>query len=184
MRYADVFAQREDGIDEAVGAGNLQAEATRQVVEAVESIPVVGNGDVRSPEAAFAMRRSTGCDAVAIGRGAMLDPWLFVRIGRSLAGEPAGWEPSAEDQIAFLVRHFGLMVEQHQEYSCLLFRKFAGWYGARLGIPEDLEDRLRRFASFDEFEVIVAEVRRRHGTRRSPVPTALVKVPNGPVDRW
>jgi len=126
----------------------------------------------------------TGCAAVAIGRGAMLDPWIFARLARASAGGRTPSEPTPDEQVDFLVRHFELMTEQHGEYSCTLFRKFAGWYGARLGIPEDLEDRLRRFASFDEFEVIVAEVRRRHGTRRSPVPTALVKVPNGPVDRW
>ena len=90
----------------------------------------------------------------------------------------------ADDQIAFLVRHFGLMVEQHQEYSCLMFRKFAAWYGVRLGIPEDLEDRLRRFESFDEFDAIVEQIRQRHGTRQGEVATALVKVPNGPVERW
>ncbi len=164
--------------------GEVDHEGIRRTVEAVESIPVVGNGDVRSADDAFAMRRLTGCAAVAIGRGAMLDPWLFVRIGRALAGEEARWKPSSEDQIAFLVRHFGLMVEQHQEYSCLLFRKFAAWYGVRLGIPEDLEDRLRRFESLEEFDEIVEQIRERHGTRQGEVATALVKVPNGPVERW
>jgi len=164
--------------------GAVDHEGIRRTVEAVERIPVVGNGDVRSCADAFAMRASTGCDAVAIGRGAMLDPWLFVRIGRALASEQASWQPSSDDQIAFLVRHFGLMVEQHQEYSCLLFRKFAAWYGVRLGIPEDLEDRLRRFESFDEFDAIVEQIRQRHGTRRGDVATALIKVPNGPVERW
>ena len=76
------------------------------------------------------------------------------------------------------------MTEQHNEYSCILFRKFAGWYGARLEIPENLEDRLRRFESYSEFDEIVKEIRMRQGTRRSSTPTALVKVPNGPVDRW
>ena len=164
--------------------GEVDHEGIRQTGEAVESIPVVGNGDVRSPGDAFAMRRSTGCAAVAIGRGAMLDPWLFVRIGRELAGEPSDWNPNVDAQIAFLKRHFALMVQQHQEYSCILFRKFAAWYGVRLGIPEDLEDRLRRFESYEEFDSIVDQVRQRHGTRQGEIATALIKVPNGPVERW
>ncbi|MCA9110378.1 MAG: tRNA-dihydrouridine synthase, partial [Planctomycetaceae bacterium] len=77
-----------------------------------------------------------------------------------------------------------LMTRQHAEYSCLLFRKFAGWYGARLGIPEDLEDRLRRFDSFSEFDAIVQEIHHRHGERQTSIPTALLKVPNGPIDKW
>tara|TARA_Y100001934_G_scaffold9694_1_gene12714 strand:- start:386 stop:730 length:345 start_codon:yes stop_codon:yes gene_type:complete len=114
----------------------------------------------------------------------MLDPWLFVRIGRELAGEPSDWNPNVDAQIAFLKRHFALMVQQHQEYSCILFRKFAAWYGVRLGIPEDLEDRLRRFESYEEFDSIVDQVRQRHGTRQGEIATALIKVPNGPVERW
>jgi len=164
--------------------GGVDHDGIRQTVEAVQRIPVVGNGDVRTVEDAFHMRRSTGCHAVAIGRGAMLDPWLFVRLARALEGEDPSWEPSVDEQVAFLVRHFSLMVEQHEEYSCVLFRKFAAWYGVRLGIPEDLEDRLRRFESFDEFDEIVEQVRRRHGTRQGDVATALVKVPNGPIERW
>ncbi|MBQ19089.1 MAG: hypothetical protein CMJ65_18430 [Planctomycetaceae bacterium] len=165
-------------------SGSVDLEGIRATVEAVEAIPVVGNGDVRSPGDAFAMRRTTGCDAVAIGRGAMLDPWIFARIAAAVAANPADGNPSADQQVDFLVRHFRLMAQQHGEYSCQLFRKFAGWYGAKLGIPEDLEDRLRRFESFAAFDTIVEEIRQRHGTRQTDVATALIKVPNGPVERW
>ena len=164
--------------------GRVDLEGIRATVEAVESIPVIGNGDVRTVEDAFAMRRATGCDAVAIGRGAMLDPWIFFRISRARTGEAEGWNPTADEQLTFLDRHFRLMAEQHNEYACVLFRKFAAWYGARLGIPEPLEDRLRRFESFAEFDEILEQIHQRHGTRQTAVATALVKVPNGPVARW
>jgi nifR3 family TIM-barrel protein len=163
--------------------GSVDHDGIRRVVEAVQEIPVVGNGDVRSVEDALAMRRETGCHAVAIGRGAMLDPWLFRKIEQTVRGE-APVEPTADEQIEFLRRHFWMMTEQHEDYACTLFRKFAGWYGAKLGVPEDLEARLRQFQSFDEFESIVAEIRHRHGERVSSVATALIKVPNGPVERW
>ena len=163
--------------------GSVDHEGIRKVVEAVREIPVVGNGDVRSVEDAFAMRRETGCHAVAIGRGAMLDPWIFRKIEQAVRGETPD-EPSPDEQIDFLRRHFWLMTAQHDDYACTLFRKFAGWYGAKLGVPEDLETRLRKFQSFDEFESIVAEIRTRHGERESSVATALIKVPNGPVERW
>ena len=164
--------------------GDVHVDGIRATVDAVQNVPVIGNGDVRTVEEALRMRRETGWTAVAIGRGAMLDPWIFRRIDRAIAGDFEPFQPTANEQIDFLVHHFRLMTEQHGDHSCLLFRKFAMWYGVRLGIPEDLEDRLRRFESFEEFDEIVEQIRQRHGTRVSKVPTALIKVPNGPVERW
>lgn len=163
--------------------GSVNLDGIAQVAAAVQRIPVIGNGDVRTVDDAWEMRRRTGCAAVAIGRGALLDPWLFTRIERRLLGLP-DVNPTPQEQVDFLARHFRLMTEQHGDYSCTLFRKYAAWYGARLGIPEDLEDRLRRFTSVVEFEELVREIRRRHGQRQRPLPTALLKVPNGPVERW
>ena len=163
--------------------GDVDLEGIAATVAAVEAIPVVGNGDVRTIDDALHMRRVTGCDAVAIGRGALMDPWIFRKLADIAAGvEPR--EPTPEELIAFLVRHFLLMCDDEGLDACRLFRKFAGWYGARLGIPEDLEDRLRRFESLDEFHEIVEEIRERHGQRLRSIPTALVRVPNGPIDKW
>ena len=163
--------------------GTVDLDGIRAVVEAVDHIPIIGNGDVRTVDDALHMRRTTGCAAVAIGRGAMLDPWMFRKLEQSTRGEPIT-EPSPDEQLDFLVRHFRLMAEQHEEYACTLFRKFAAWYGAKLGVPEDLEDRLRRFESIAEFERIAAAIRDRHGERQSRIATALIKVPNGPNELW
>jgi tRNA-dihydrouridine synthase B len=163
--------------------GSVDLEGIRAVVEAVESIPVIGNGDVRRPEDAHRMRRLTGCQAVAIGRGALLDPWIFRKLADLTRGRSPR-EPSPAEQIDFLVNHFRTMTEQHGDYSCILFRKFAAWYGQKLGIPDDLEDRLRRFTSVPEFDAIADQIRLRHGERQARVPTALIKVPNGPVEKW
>ncbi|MSR58650.1 MAG: tRNA-dihydrouridine synthase [Planctomycetaceae bacterium] len=174
--------------------GTVLVDGIRSVVEAVERIPVVGNGDVRTVADAWRMREATGCAAVAIGRGALLDPWIFRRLKlasargaglHSASADETPFTPSPQEQLRFLARHFELMVEQHGEFpSCRMFRKFAAWYGARLGIPEDLEDRLRRFESVVAFEQIVADIRARHGERHDPRPTADIKVPNGPVEHW
>lgn len=163
--------------------GTVDLQGIRQTVEAVQQIPVIGNGDVCTVEDAFRMREQTGCEAVSIGRGAMLDPWIFRKISQAVRDEPVT-DPTREEQIQFLERHFSLMFEQHDLYGCRLIRKFAAWYGARLGIPEDLEDRLRRLESDEEFQDIIEQIRLRHGERDSSVPTALIKTPNGPVERW
>lgn len=167
--------------------GGVDLDGIAQVVAAVKSIPVVGNGDVRTVADAWRMRQVTGCAAVAIGRGALLDPWIFRRLAQAEAGD---WQavsqpPPAAEQIDFLRTHFELLAEQHGEgLATQTFRKFAAWYGARLGIPEDLEDRLRRFETCAEFAEIVQEITARHGTRQRPIPTALIRVPNGPNELW
>lgn len=167
--------------------GTVDLDGIAQVVAAVERIPVIGNGDVRTPEDALQMRQVTGCPAVAIGRGALLDPWIFAKLA-------AGATPAADSdqrlpvstgrKVGFLIRHFELMREQHEDYACTLFRKFAGWYGQTMGIPDDLEDRLRVLESVEEFTEIVELIRQRHGERRSRIARALIKVPNGPVEKW
>ncbi len=185
MENAGVAAVTIHGRTRAQGfQGSVNRDGIRQVVQAVKHMPVIANGDVRTPEDAVSMMQETGCAAVAIGRGAMLDPWIFRRIQRVAAGETGDTDPTRDEQISFLEQHFCLMTEQHQERSCVLFRKFAAWYGARLGIPEDLEDRLRRFETAEEFGEIVGRVRERHGERSRTIPTALMKVPNGPVEHW
>ena len=170
---------RSQGFGGAVDLGGIAA-----VVEAVGgAVPVVGNGDVRTPADAERMRAETGCDAVAIGRGALADPWVFRKLADRAAGRPER-VPTDAEKVAFLRRHFALMLADRGEYAAVLFRKFAAWYGAVLGVPEDLEDRLRRFESPAEFAAITDEIAARPGQRRSDVPTAFVKVPNGPVERW
>ncbi len=164
--------------------GSVDRKGIRDTVSAVSRIPVVANGDIRTVDDAISMFQETGCAAIAIGRGAMLDPWIFRRLAAHASGDHLEANPSADEQIDFLVSHFRLMTEQHGLFSCHLFRKFAAWYGSRLGIPEDLEDRLRRFESYAEFDEIVEQIRRRHGERLCTVATALVKVPNGPVSHW
>ncbi|MFK7822291.1 MAG: tRNA dihydrouridine synthase [Planctomycetaceae bacterium] len=81
--------------------GSVDLDGIAATVDAVDSIPVVGNGDVRSPEEAFRMLSYTGCEAVAIGRGAMLDPWIFQQLRALEAGHE--WSPpSPVVQGAFL----------------------------------------------------------------------------------
>lgn len=163
--------------------GEVDRDGIAETVAAVTEMPVIANGDIRSVSDAQSMMDYTGCQAVAIGRGAMLDPWIFRKLKDVEEGrQPADATPA--EHVSFLRDHFSLMTEQHGEYSCRLFRKFAAWYGATLRIPEDLEDRLRRFESEAEFNELVDEIAERHGQRTTPMATALIRVPNGPIEHW
>ena len=163
--------------------GRVQLDQIAEVVAAVGAMPVIGNGDVRSPQDALSMRQLTGCHAVAIGRGAMLDPWIFRKLSDIESGQEPR-EPTRSEKLEFLRRHFALMLDQHEEYGCLLIRKFAAWYGATLEIPEPLEDRLRRIESPAQFDELIGEIGDQMGRRESTTATALIRVPNGPVELW
>ncbi len=124
----------------------------RQVVEAV-SVPVVGNGDVDSPEAAKRMYDETGCALVMVGRAALGDPWIFRRIEAYLKDGTLLPGPTPEERMAMLLRHARLLCAYKGEYVGMReTRKFAAWYikglpGAaafrrecgELRAPEDLE---------------------------------------------
>ena len=88
--------------------GRAEWGAIARVKEAV-SVPVVGNGDVRSGADAVAITERTGCDAVMIARAAEGNPWLFAQAKAALAGEPEPDGPTVEERIALARRHARLI---------------------------------------------------------------------------
>lgn len=112
---------------EQMYAPSADWEIIRRVKEAV-AIPVIGNGDVDSPEKAAGMYEATGCDLVAVGRGAMGNPWLFRQIAQYLA-EGRYDVPTPEERMAVMLKHIERMAEYKGEAVALReARKHCGWY--------------------------------------------------------
>jgi tRNA-dihydrouridine synthase B len=96
-------------------------------------IPVIGNGDVRDADDALALLRTTGCDAVMVGRAATANPWLFRQIADRLAGGPA-FEPTLEERVQLIRDHFASVVATHEPGEALhKLRVFTRWYSH--GLP-------------------------------------------------
>lgn len=100
----------------------------KKVKEAVK-VPVIGNGDVDSPEKALELYRHTGCDLIMVGRGALGAPWLFGQIRELLTTGSYTPTPDFECRMEIMVGHIAKMVEYKGEYIALReARKHCGWY--------------------------------------------------------
>ncbi len=107
--------------------GNADWDIIKHVKEAV-SIPVIGNGDVCTPEDAFRMKETTNCDAIMIARASQGNPWIFDQINRALKGE-SQIEVTNSDKIDMCIRHYELAIKYDGEYKAVReMRKHASWY--------------------------------------------------------
>lgn len=110
-------------------AGRSDLDGIRRVRGAIQSVPVIANGDVVSVGTAHEVLERTGCAGLMIGRQALKEPWVIRDVARSLAGEPAVPPPTAEERLAFLLRHLDRMGKQYGEKDAvLLFRRWTPQY--------------------------------------------------------
>ncbi len=187
-------------------SGNVNLDGIRKVKEAVSSIPVIGNGDVTTPEAARIMLERTGCDGVSMGRGAFYNPWIFKQTKHYLESGELIPSPRFEERLDLMREHLGRMIEFYgEERGCIHFRKVAVWYAKQFGPAKMFKDAVVRFDSMELFESILerylewrkrfcddeGELLPRYApadpyssiTDATPV-QEQIKVPKGPVDVW
>ena len=126
--------------------GDANWDEIARVVEAL-TIPVIGNGDITTPEDVLAMRRHTGCAGVMVARGSFGNPWLFAQARDLLSGRSKRPDPSPEErfQVAFDHARLALRLQGDTRKTALEFRKHLGWYTR--GLPGSAELRQRLFAT-------------------------------------
>jgi tRNA-dihydrouridine synthase B len=183
-------------------SGSVNLAGIRAVVQTVRSIPVIGNGDVTTAQAARMMIDETGCAGVSIGRGAFYNPWIFLHTRHYLATGELLPEASFNERVRVMCRHLDLMVEVFGEtHGCRMFRKVAPWYSKRFGPANEFNKRVVQLTSKTEFhEILAGYVRWREQfldesgqLRPNYQPAPLVSsfmqreqipVPKGPVEVW
>lgn len=138
--------------------GIVKLDGIRKVVAAMRSIPVIGNGDVTTPEAARHMIEQTGCAGVSIGRGAFYDPWIFLRTRHYLEKGELLPEPGFTERVRVMCRHLELMIQVFgEEHGCRMFRKVAPWYSKRFGPANVFNKRVVHLTSRAEFDAILED---------------------------
>ena len=194
---------REQGFGGAVNLAGI-----RQVVAAVKNIPVIGNGDIVTPQAAKKMLNETDCAGVSIGRGAFYDPWIFQRTRQLLQTGELPPEANFSERVRVMCRHLDLMVEVFgEELGCRMFRKVAPWYAKRFGPCHEFNKHVVRVATKEQFHAVLSDYIRwrqqfldEHGellVRFQPAPLVAsfmrepdalarshIPVPKGPVEVW
>jgi len=133
-------------------------KADRDVIKAVKeavSIPVIGNGDINCYESAKHMMEYTGCDFVAIGRGAQGNPWIFEELIAGFNGDEYEL-PSADEVKQMIMRHAKMLIEYKGEYIGVReMRKHAAWYTAGFKGASKLRGKLNEAESINMLEEII-----------------------------
>jgi len=189
-------------------SGTVSLPGIRAVVQALKTVPVIGNGDVTTPQAAKVMLDQTGCAGVSIGRGDFYNPWIFQHTRHYLKTGELLPEPTFDERVRVMCRHLDLMIEVFGEaHGCRMFRKVAPWYARRFGPANEFNKRVVRLSSRAEFDQLLDYYRHwrqqfldeagQLKARFRPAPLVAsfmadphtaqpghIPVPKGPVDVW
>jgi tRNA-dihydrouridine synthase B len=186
--------------------GVVNLAGIRSVVEAVKSIPVIGNGDITTPEAAKHMLDETGCAGVSIGRGAFYDPWIFKRTAHYLKTGILEQEADFSERIRVMTIHFERYCEFFgEDFGSRLFRKVAPWYAKRFGPSKPFKQAILTITSRSDYSRVLDEylewrktfcdAEGNLKTEFAPAPLvasfmqnenerSAIPVPQGPVEFW
>lgn len=136
-------------------------EADWKIIKAVKeavSIPVIGNGDVITPESATALINETGCDAVMIARGARGNPWIFSQIKEYYQTGKIPKKPTPQEAVDMMLRHARMSIDYKGEYTGIReMRKHIAWYTTGYPLAAKLRNRVNEIESIEQLQKLLFE---------------------------
>ena len=158
-------------------SGHADWSSIARLKEHIESIPVLGNGDIWSAEDAIRMVDETGCDGVVVGRGCLGRPWLFGELARAFGNEDA---PIVDATLSFVAqafrRHAELLVDFYEDElrGCRDIRKHAGWYFKGYPVGGEMRGRFTQVNTLADIDALISEL-----DLTAPYPGEGVEGPRG-----
>ncbi|MDO4323709.1 MAG: tRNA dihydrouridine synthase DusB [Lachnospiraceae bacterium] len=138
-------------------SGKADWDMIRQVKEAVR-IPVIGNGDIDSPQKAARMLEETGCDGIMIGRGVRGNPWLFREIRAYLETGELLPRPSKDEVRSMMLRHARMQIGYKGDYIGIReMRKHISWYTTGYPGSAKLRGAINMVETYEELEELLYE---------------------------
>lgn len=171
-------------------SGTADWEQIAQLKQHVQTIPVLGNGDIYDASDALTMMASTGCDGVVIGRGCLGRPWLFAELSAAFTGSPTPAPPTLGEVADIVRRHGELLIEHFGEDKAMRdIRKHIAWYLHGFPAGSELRRALALVKTFDELNALlhqldaaVAFPDAANGPRGRQGSAARVALPDGWLD--
>ena len=141
-------------------SGHADWSAITRLKEAIDSVPVLGNGDIWSGQDAVRMMAQTGCDGVVVGRGCLGRPWLFGDLARAMLGQSDIARPSLGQVATTLRRHAELLVEffGSEQHACRDIRKHIAWYFKGYSVGGDMRANLALVESLQQLDDLLGEL--------------------------
>ena len=136
--------------------GSADWSKIAEIKEHLHRIPLIGNGDLQTPEQVVYAFQNYHVDGVMIARAALGRPWLFSQAAAALAGKPIPPDPSLEEQKACMLRHYDLVVERFgTNKGTLLMRKFACCYAQSKHGARHFRTHVAHVESPEQFHEVV-----------------------------
>jgi nifR3 family TIM-barrel protein len=137
-------------------SGTADWEQIAQLKQHVQTIPVLGNGDIYDASDALAMMATTGCDGVVIGRGCLGRPWLFAELSAAFTGNPPP-DPPTLGEVADIVRRHGQLLAAHfgEDKGMRDIRKHIAWYLHGFPAGSELRRALALVKTLDELDSLL-----------------------------
>ena len=155
--------------------GEAQWGAIARLKRQVQTIPVLGNGDIWEAHDALRMMRETGCDGVVIGRGCLGRPWIFRDLADVFDGREPGDPPALGEVADIALEHAASLCEWAGEPTAMrMFRRHSSWYTKGFRGSAKLRSKLMRVTTLNELEAVLREA-----DPAEPFPPEAMRVPRG-----